>query len=849
MLRLVFATLARYRTPALAAAACTLLTGWLVAQTRSERWVAWAELYVHEPAAIHRLANPFTTAPRSSDGMKELEPWLTSRERLVAMVKDTALLDRWGPGRPWPLQLTDRLRARLKGPIAEKDLLDALVELVDHRLDVTVDGQHVRIAVEWSSPDLAQALLASEVDALLRERESHEVRALEEAADALDEQVAGVQAEMVNRLNELNVEVLRARAEGRRPAVDAERDQLLRDQDRAGQLLLRAEEKHISAEVLRHANGLRFVVVRPALRPLHAEGPGRLARLLLALLAALVSALAVALSLAAHDGTLLSPAALERRLGLKVLARLTGPSNFEPAPVARRPWALALGFAVVCGAALGLSRGNPVTALAPTLLGVFLWQLWTRPLKVPLLALLLLTVTIDDPTDRPYVGLWHSPLYALGRFFYTNVAWFTGFELAVLGLTALMFVRRVATGGLKSLAVDPTGQSSPLLLRRLLLLSAATVAWLVVMGVLRGGVFREALWQFRALLMMPLVAMLCLHAFDFPRDLRALALTLGVGTVVKSLFGTYFIYGVAYPQQAFPPHTTGHNDTMIFVTATVLAFALVWERPTWRKLGLALFLMLFAGMAMRLNDRRIAYVDIAIVLGFLFVLSPMHRMKRFAVRAGVAMLPVLALYVAAGWNAHGGIFKPVAKVRSIVAPAADTEEESSNVERDIENYNITKSWEQNMFLGQGFGHAFTEFTPSNDFSQSRFGHIGHNSVLWLLWIGGITGFSGVLLYLALTVFLLGRTLQKTDDWRERVGLDVSLGIILTYLMQAFGDMGMLSMQFVFFVSVALAITGRLAMRRGALSWTQRVESAPSVPLKRAPPRLSTVQEIQAIKLR
>lgn len=312
--------------------------------------------------------------------------------------------------------------------------------------------------------------------------------------------------------------------------------------------------------------------------------------------------------------------------------------------------------------------------------------------------------------------------------------------------------------------------------------------------------------------MMPLVAMLALHAFEFPRDFKPLAVVLGIGTVVKALLGTWFIYGVAYPMGEIPPHTTGHNDTMIFVMATVLAFTRVWEKPSWRSVGIALFLVAFAAMGMRLNDRRIAYVDIAIALGFFFLISPMNRVKRVAIRLGVAMLPVLLLYVAVGWNSHSGVFKPVAKVRSIIAPTEDSEEESSNVERDIENYNITKSWERNMFFGQGFGHAFTEFTPSNDFAQSRFGHIGHNSVLWLLWIGGIVGYTGVMLYLAVVVFLIGRTFQKATAWNERVALAMALSVILTHLMQAFGDMGMLSIQFVFFVSTATAVAGRLAVR-------------------------------------
>ena len=270
---------------------------------------------------------------------------------------------------------------------------------------------------------------------------------------------------------------------------------------------------------------------------------------------------------------------------------------------------------------------------------------------------------------------------------------------------------------------------------------------------------------------------------------------------------------IAFPRGIFPPHTTGHNDTMLFVTAVVTSLCLFWEKPTRRHLWLMLAWLPLLALALKLNDRRIAYVDLVMVLGLIYFLSPGHEMKRRLTRAIVVLLPLVLVYLAAGWNqVERGFFAPAQKVRSIVAPAADTEEESSNVERDIENYNITKSWEQNMLIGQGFGHAFTEYLPSNDFHQSAMGHIGHNSILWLLWIGGIFGFTAVLGYLAVGLFFLGRALHLATDWRHRVALLVSLSIIVTYLMQAFGDMGTQSITFDFFVGTALAIAGRIATK-------------------------------------
>jgi len=182
----------------------------------------------------------------------------------------------------------------------------------------------------------------------------------------------------------------------------------------------------------------------------------------------------------------------------------------------------------------------------------------------------------------------------------------------------------------------------------------------------------------------------------------------------------------------------------------------------------------------------------------------------------VVLSPVLILYVGAGWNSRGSaVFAPVVKLRSIIAPPEDSEEESSNAERDIENYNILKSWERSMLFGVGFGHAFDEFIPSNDFRQSNYGHVGHNSILWLLWIGGMVGFSLVLFYIPVTTYLIARTLRVASAWPERVALFTALTILMTYLFQAFGDMGMVTTQYNFFVA------GRLATKHQVLEPARR----------------------------
>lgn len=809
-------SLSRHRIAGAVAAFAFLLAVGLVHAVMPEVWRVQAQVLVAESSTLYRLTAPFDAVPRLNEGIKELPEELTSKARLVALIKRVGLIDQWESTRPWPIRLKNRLMEKVRGPVSDADRLDALVAMLDQKLNVWTERDKVFISCEWPQRDVAVAMVQGTLLALQQLRLERDVKAIESSAQALDAQREGVEAEMQQRLEFIEEEQRLAFAAKRWPQYAGAKEQLLRDGSRRSELWLQGSNAHLRAQAMARSSAHRYVVLQPALAPRRAEGAGALTWAIALLLGAVVSFLSGSVLASYRSGRVVSDGQVTNTLSLPVLGRLQLDWSGVMVDAEWRTVLPGLLLGLASGVAVGVGRGNPVMALVPPALLAGAVGLWRLPLKWPLLALLLLAVTIDDPTDRPYFNLWRSPLYPLGRVFFTNVAWFTGFELAVMGLAALTVLRRLL--GL-SAAMEAPGVPGPRPLRSALLLSFLTIGWLIVWGVARGGVFREALWQFRALLFMPIVSMLSLLAFDFPKDLRLLGRVLVIGSLVKALLGTYFMYFIAYPQGEYPPHTTGHNDTMVFVVGVVLALVRVWEWPSWRNIGEALLWLPFLAMALRLNDRRIAYVDIALALGFIYLMSPMHRAKRLLTQGMVAMIPIVALYVAVGWNARGGVFKPVAKLRSIVAPAADTEEESSNVERDIENFNLLKSWERDPMLGQGFGHAFTEFLPSNDFAQSAFGHIGHNSVLWLLWIGGIFGFFGVWLYLGITSFFFARTLRVVTDVHERVGLLVAMAVIITYLLQAFGDMGSQAMQFVFFVSVAVSIVGRAATRHG--QWNAR----------------------------
>ena len=547
----------------------TALVAWAVGAQLPSRWVVEADVFLAEPYTFQRLASPFSSLPDADASLRGLDEALLSTDRLVALAKGTGLLDRYQADLPWPQRAWRALQAAVGAAPTEKEQLDALVEVLRQKVSVELRGRHAVLSAQWADPETALQMVRAQLEVLVHGRGAAELTALEQAMAAVDERLALVQAENTTRKAHLEQELDRADREGRVADVSADLQVLIESTQREQELMVRDAESHLGRDVARRAIELRTVVLTPPRLPSRPASAPPWQLMLVAAFAALLSALTGPLVVALGSGRLVTPAQVEALVGLPVLGRLRLDDNARYV-WRRRDLIAVVTLAVGSGVAAGLSRGNPLVAALPVVVALLAWAVWTLPLKWPVLALLLAAVTLDDPTDRPYAAMWQSPLYPLGKLLFTNVALFTGFEVCVYALLGLMVVRRLRRSG-----VDHHGAPAPWALRAAVLLSAATVLWLVAMGVARGGSFRFALWQFRYLLFLPAFAALALRAFEFPRDLGKLLGVILTGSLVKAALGAWFMYQVAGPAGLDPPHTTGHNDTVLLVTAACVPLALV----------------------------------------------------------------------------------------------------------------------------------------------------------------------------------------------------------------------------------------------------------------------------------
>ena len=169
------------------------------------------------------------------------------------------------------------------------------------------------------------------------------------------------------------------------------------------------------------------------------------------------------------------------------------------------------------------------------------------------------------------------------------------------------------------------------------------------------------LWQGIRFLYLPVVYALMRQALRGMPDAPTVAkLLFGVGLFRA---GEAILFRSWYPSVDVLGLATTHADTVLFVTCLAILGALLLEMPSKRTFRLALVLSPLFLWAIRANNRRLAYAELALVVVVFWMLTPWRPLKRRVARVLVSLsLPIL-LYVGVGWGSEAGAFGPVRKFR------------------------------------------------------------------------------------------------------------------------------------------------------------------------------------------
>lgn len=402
-----------------------------------------------------------------------------------------------------------------------------------------------------------------------------------------------------------------------------------------------------------------------------------------------------------------------------------------------------------------------------------------------------------------YYGMWRSPLQVFAPLFDSlpglhQPAW----NLMLLAMVPACYLQ---PGALRRRAWPMDAA---------ILLSITTIACGFLWGVVRGGSAYWSYYQLNSLLLTLLAGLILLAAVRSPRDLKALGATIVAAAVVRSGLALYFFFTFVRGKEPYPPHMTSHDDSPLFVAAILVLISWGLLRARWRTWIPVALLVLAILAAVKVNNRRIAWIELVVSLAFLYPLLPERRLRRWANRRLLLAVPFIVVYAVVGWGRPGALFAPLRAFDSTAGPNAD----ASTMARNEENLNLVLTYIQHPVFGSGWGHPMTSvssyFTNFGAFDV-MYPYIPHNSVAALVAFSGVVGLFGILLVIPVAAFLAARAARFASLRIDRAATMVAVCYLPVFGMQAYGDIGMQSVTTGLLLSVAIAVAGRASVWTGA----------------------------------
>lgn len=202
---------------------------------------------------------------------------------------------------------------------------------------------------------------------------------------------------------------------------------------------------------------------------------------------------------------------------------------------------------------------------------------------------------------------------------------------------------------------------------------------------------------------------------------------------------------------------------------------------------------------------------LALLVGTIALFYLLFRFRPVLVVAiAVPSLMLGTLYLGAYWNKeYGALAQPARAIRSQISP--NERDQSSDLYREREAYNVEQTIRLNRPLGVGFGVPFAQFLPLPDLSDRwpLQSYTPHQNILWL-WLK--MGFLGICTFLAVWAVAFRRCVLNSrslvNGQIPYVPMILAAGLLM-YLAYAKVDLALIGSRSAVGLAVILALALRL----------------------------------------
>jgi hypothetical protein len=406
--------------------------------------------------------------------------------------------------------------------------------------------------------------------------------------------------------------------------------------------------------------------------------------------------------------------------------------------------------------------------------------------------------------DEIFSGKWETPLTTLGT------AIFRPLPLLKLPIwdIALLIVLVLALGE-KGASRD---RAKPMIKSMKVALGSIAALWM--WGVVRGGDVRQTLWQLHPFVIALVLAFVVSATCRTAAHLATLGKVVLFAAVYRAFVLIVFYFTVARGLDPPLQVMTTHADSALFVTGMLIVIANAIERRRMTAFAWMVACSIPLALAIKWNNRRLAWLSLMIGVALFYYVLPKTRFKRRMNWLMVAAVPLFIAYVAVGWGHGEGVFKPIGAISTMFGKHADASSEM----RDIENYNLLHTLQNNPVLGTGWGHEYDELSVAISikevFPQYRF--IPHNSVLGLLAFSGVVGFVFVWQLFVVACYFQALSVEAAGQRVVRVASILGITTIATFILQMWGDMGWNTLSADVLMAVAIGTATRVPVLAGVL---------------------------------
>ena len=350
------------------------------------------------------------------------------------------------------------------------------------------------------------------------------------------------------------------------------------------------------------------------------------------------------------------------------------------------------------------------------------------------------------------------------------------------------------------------------------LLFLLCVAGGVVHGLASGGDLKMTVVEVRPIWYMFISYLLAYNLIARISHLRGFFWIVIIGAGIKGLQGVYIVLGPLHGNLTGTDIIMSHEESFFFASLLVLFILLCLHHRYQPQFYAALLVLPFVVIAMVANNRRAAYIGLALAIPVAWLL--IFRIKRHArKRLLVIMLisTVLSVgYVAAFSHSSTGFGKPAHAIVSIFSSdSTDTRNTDSNLYRTAENNDLIYSVKQSPVFGLGFGIPYFQPVPLISIAANvaavdpNYRYIPHNNIYWIWMRLGTIGFFAFW-YLFGAIIVRGSIIARRlrDPYLQLVAIYV-VAVIFIEIVVAFADYQLFHYRNVIYTGLLVGILMKL----------------------------------------